>query len=87
MSIFPADRYVAVMPGGVPFESAARPTVEDYRALLRDAEELLDGVDRALGLLDSGTYGACDVCGASIADGDLEEDPVRTRCPAHPARG
>lgn len=56
---------------------------DEHRALLRAAERLLDGVDRALGSLDDGSYGTCEVCGTSVDDRDLEEDPVLMRCPQH----
>lgn len=65
-------------------DAARADAVDEYRALLRSAEQLLDGVDHALASLDAGTYGSCEACGAPIGDGVLEEDPVATRCAAHP---
>ncbi|HET7236329.1 MAG TPA: TraR/DksA C4-type zinc finger protein [Actinomycetota bacterium] len=49
-----------------------------------DAAKNLDAkladVERALGKLDDGTYGACDVCGGPIGDERLEALPWAVRC-------
>ncbi len=66
-------------------DAARAAAVDEYRALLRSAEQLLDGVDRALASLDTGSYGTCEACGAPVEDGLLEEEPVATRCAAHRA--
>ncbi|MGH8988156.1 MAG: TraR/DksA family transcriptional regulator [Acidimicrobiales bacterium] len=57
--------------------------IEEHRAILQAAEQLLDDVDRALASLDDGSYGICEVCGAPVDDADLEEDPVAIRCSLH----
>lgn len=61
--------------------------VEEYQALLRSAEQLLDDVDRALESLDAGDYGACATCGAPIEDRVLEDDPLARRCTQHRVPG
>ena len=77
-----------VVPASGHSSEAGRPlAVEEYRALLRSAEELLDDVDRALASLDDGTYGTCEVCGAAVDDRDLEEDPFAARCAPHRSPG
>ena len=70
-----------------PAEPGPVPEIEEQRMLLQAAERLLDGVDRALARLDDGTYGTCEVCGGALDDGDLEEDPLLTRCAAHRSPG
>ena len=49
-----------------------------------DAAKNLDAklrdVERALGKLDEGTYGTCDVCGEPIGDERLEAIPWAVRC-------
>jgi hypothetical protein len=57
--------------------------VDEYRAVLLAAEQLLDGVDRALASLDDGSYGACQECGSAVDDRDLAEDPLATVCARH----
>ncbi|MGA7833625.1 MAG: hypothetical protein WCA31_00270 [Acidimicrobiales bacterium] len=44
----------------------------------------LNSVDRALERLRAGTYRTCQVCGETIADTDLEANPVLAHCSAHP---
>ena len=70
-----------------PAEPVPVPEIEEQRMLLQAAERLLDGVDRALARLDDGTYGTCEVCGGALDDGDLEGDPLLTRCAAHRSPG
>lgn len=57
--------------------------IEDYRSMLRTAEQLLDDVDRALAALDDGSYGTCARCGAAIADSALDVAPARAHCADH----
>jgi RNA polymerase-binding transcription factor DksA len=56
----------------------------DYEAVLSEAEQILDDVDRALALIDDGTYGVCDACGVRIAESRLEEFPTARTCEMHP---
>ena len=44
---------------------------------------LLDEVRHALGRLDEGTYGTCEVCGTAIPEGRLEARPWATTCVRH----
>jgi DnaK suppressor protein len=41
---------------------------------------------RALEKLDEGTYGSCDVCGATIPEGRLEVLPAAVLCVEHAAK-
>lgn len=45
-----------------------------------NARRRLAAVEAALGRLDDGTYGVCEVCGEPIADGRLEALPATMRC-------
>ncbi|MCR4512964.1 TraR/DksA C4-type zinc finger protein [Aeromicrobium sp. 50.2.37] len=45
-----------------------------------NARRRLLAVEAALGRLDDGTYGVCEVCGEPIAEGRLEALPATTRC-------
>ena len=54
----------------------------DVGALGTVASEL-DAIEAALGRIDAGSYGRCRACGASIADADLEADPLVLACAAH----
>jgi RNA polymerase-binding transcription factor DksA len=44
---------------------------------------MLAEVIRAEEKIDEGSYGACDVCGATIPEGRLEARPWATRCMDH----
>jgi DnaK suppressor protein len=52
----------------------------------RRLEDKRADVDRALGKLDEGTYGSCDVCGEPIAPARLEAMPWAVRCVRDAAR-
>jgi RNA polymerase-binding transcription factor DksA len=47
-------------------------------------ESTLNDVDRALERLRNGTYRTCQVCGATIDEGELIASPLLANCPAHP---
>lgn len=64
-------------------EAAIAPADDQAQAWALRAE--LDDVERALARLDEGTYGTCDVCGATIDDEVLAAEPQRRRCDDHPA--
>lgn len=55
----------------------------DYRSYLREAEDKLDGVERALDRLAEGTYGTCEVCSSEITDAELESSPATQWCEEH----
>jgi RNA polymerase-binding protein DksA len=45
-----------------------------------DAERLIERIDDALGRIDAGTYGTCEVCGREIGEERLEAVPYATLC-------
>ena len=49
-------------------------------ALVRQAEHHLEEIDAALARVDVGTYGICEVCGASIGADRLEARPAARVC-------
>jgi RNA polymerase-binding transcription factor DksA len=53
------------------------------RVDLERCEADIAGVERAIEALEQGTYAACEVCGAAIAD-VVKADPLATRCATHP---
>ncbi|MCB1006020.1 MAG: TraR/DksA C4-type zinc finger protein [Acidimicrobiales bacterium] len=55
----------------------------EARTLAASLREQLDDVDRALGKLDDGTYGSCEVCGATIPDERLAAMPATRFCIEH----
>jgi DnaK suppressor protein len=58
---------------------------DEIMALATDLRTQLDDVQRALGKLDAGTYGRCEVCGEPIAEDRLEALPAARFCMAHAA--
>ncbi|MEG3616372.1 TraR/DksA family transcriptional regulator [Isoptericola haloaureus] len=52
-------------------------------ALLAEAERERDALRAALGRVEAGTYGVCEVCGRAIPAGRLEARPAATRCVEH----
>src|SRR4051794_12745166 len=55
----------------------------ENRALASQLREQLDDVERALGKLDDGRYGQCDVCGSPIGEARLEVMPAARFCIEH----
>ena len=53
-------------------------------ATLEEAAAELDAVDAALGRLEDGSFEKCSVCGAPIGRERLLQEPLLTRCEAHP---
>lgn len=53
---------------------------------LAQAEADLADVDAALGRLDDGTYGRCEVCGGPIDDARLSALPATRACAEHGER-
>ncbi|HEY2333252.1 MAG TPA: TraR/DksA C4-type zinc finger protein [Acidimicrobiales bacterium] len=52
----------------------------ENRALVKQLEETLDDVERALAKLDEGSYGICENCGAAIGEDRLEAMPATRFC-------
>jgi RNA polymerase-binding transcription factor DksA len=52
-------------------------------SFLDSIEERLADVERALARLDEGTYGTCEVCGATVDDTVLVDAPATRFCPDH----
>jgi DnaK suppressor protein len=55
----------------------------DEKAILDRVEADLADVDRALELLDRGTYGRCELCGEPVGDDVLANVPVARACSRH----
>jgi hypothetical protein len=59
------------------------PVVAEAQRLLGEIEAELAAIERALDRLESGSYGACEVCGRAITADELAADPVTARCAEH----
>ena len=57
--------------------------VEIDESLLDAIEQDLADVERALAMIDDGTYGRCDVCGNTIDDEHLSQAPASRFCRDH----
>ncbi len=57
--------------------------VDPDDASLAAAETEVADVQHALGRLDDGTYGTCEICGDPIGDDRLAERPAARTCAAH----
>lgn len=56
---------------------------ENDAAVLDTLESQYDSILRALGRIENGTFGTCEVCGAPIAEARLEANPAATTCALH----
>jgi len=65
-----------------PLGSAVDVSAVDVSVLDRIDAELAE-VDAAIGRLDDGSYGRCEVCRAAIEDAVLAERPAAQRCRTH----
>lgn len=67
------------------FADTSQVTAErgETEALANSLQETLDEVERALGKLEDGTYGKCEVCGEDIAAARLEAMPAARYCITH----
>jgi DnaK suppressor protein len=67
---------------GVSFADAAAVTAErtEVLGLVETLKGQLDNVDRALGHIEAGTYGTCDICGEEIPSARLEARPESVLC-------
>jgi DnaK suppressor protein len=65
-------------------DTAAEAMVEDAtdssEATIDEVDQILDAVEAALTRLDDGTYRLCSVCGATMADARLANDPTASVC-------
>jgi len=68
---------------GIGVEEPATEAPDIDASLLDSIEERLADVERALARLDEGTYGTCEVCGATIDDTVLADAPATRFCPDH----
>ena len=50
--------------------------------LLQTEQQILGAIRAALGRIDAGTYGRCEVCGRELPEGRLEAVPYATSCVA-----
>jgi RNA polymerase-binding protein DksA len=55
----------------------------ENRTMVNQLTDALSEVQRALGRLDEGTYGTCEVCGKEIAENRLEAMPATRYCIEH----
>jgi RNA polymerase-binding transcription factor DksA len=55
----------------------------ESRVLASQLRDQLDDVEAALGRLDDGSYGQCEMCGGSIGEGRLEVMPAARHCIDH----
>ncbi|HLH46560.1 MAG TPA: TraR/DksA C4-type zinc finger protein [Acidimicrobiales bacterium] len=70
-------------PAGAPVQPVGAQDQAADLALLDRAEQQLADIESALGRLDAGVYGTCEVCGTPIERERLEASPVARRCAAH----
>lgn len=55
----------------------------EVKVLINSLRDQLAEVERALGKLDAGTYGRCEVCGKDIAEARIEAMPATRFCIDH----
>jgi RNA polymerase-binding transcription factor DksA len=67
------------------FADTSQVTAErgETEALANTLRESLEEVERALGKLEDGSYGKCEVCGEEIAAARLEAMPAARYCITH----
>ena len=65
-------------------EEAAVPEVDS--SVLQSVEAELAEIEAALGRVDAGTYGTCELCGEPVSDGRLEAMPAARYCVEDQAR-
>jgi len=84
MSEVPAEVGAQELREEVPTEAVDR-LVAEAAVLAGQLEEGLAALEAALGHLEEGRYGLCEICGAPIGGRLLDEDPAARRCPVHGA--
>jgi RNA polymerase-binding transcription factor DksA len=58
-------------------------SLDENRAILEQLEIQLIQVESALGKIEGGTYGKCNVCGKEIPEPRLEANPAALTCMEH----
>ena len=87
--VIDAETFIAtsagsVLGGGGDDAAPAAPVDLDIDSSVLDTiEQELADVERALVLLDEGTYGQCEACGATIDDAVLARAPAARFCADH----
>lgn len=78
----PQDNWSGMLaqPGDLVDAASIRATQEDVEAQIAATRQRLEQVEDALGRIDDGTYGICEVCGDRISDARLEALPFTTFC-------
>ena len=56
---------------------------DQKRALAKNAEKELDELKKALGRIENGTYGKCEICGADIEVSRLKANLAAKTCVTH----
>lgn len=67
-------------------ENEVADTIEEFEensAILKQLEIQLIAVESALGKIEAGTYGKCNVCGKEIPEDRLEANPAALTCIEH----
>lgn len=67
-------------------ENEVADTIEEFEensAILKQLEIQLLQVDAALGKIEAGTYGQCNVCGEEIPEARLDANPAALTCLEH----
>jgi RNA polymerase-binding transcription factor DksA len=67
----------------VPGADARSELVQLAEAALLSGERRLAEIERAIGALEAGTYGRCEICDREIEGDRLAERPSQARCSAH----
>jgi len=75
------ERRIIDEPEGDEADMATTETHQNLDLRIRDREGmLLDKIEKALGRIEDGTYGVCDMCGENIDVRRLKARPVATLC-------
>lgn len=56
---------------------------EEDSATMKPLVARLDEIDRALAMIETNTYGTCEVCGNEIEEARLNANPAASTCTAH----
>jgi RNA polymerase-binding transcription factor DksA len=67
-------------PWGDAAAGATEDAADSSEVTVDEVDRILDGVEAALTRLDDGTYRLCSVCGATMDDARLADDPTASLC-------